>query len=443
MKKLLPSNSCTVAVVGLGYVGMPLALLISRHTDHSVIGFDVDEERITALESLVDTTGETSKEELSTFFRKSGVSNKKEDLLKASVFIIAVPTPIDEYNNPDLTYIREATEMVQGVLVHKKRCLGYEEKAVVIYESTVYPGVTDDICVPILVEGGFVELSKDFEVGYSPERVSPGKGSKKLTDIVKIVSGNNEEMREWMSRFYSSFISAGVFIASSIKVAEAAKILENIQRDVNIALMNEASVLFKRLDVDIHDVIDAASSKWNFVDFRPGIVGGHCIGVDPYYLIHIAKKHRYSLRLMSSARDVNESMPGWLARSIVKEFNRRGVGKVGDSRVLLLGATFKEDCPDLRNSKSLLIAKLLKEYGFEVDVVDCVNGGGYHVDESGYEHTICQTPRGRYQLIIFAVKHAEYRKEFVGILEDHKSDGGCLVVDLKDAIPKAYSDLRL
>jgi len=443
MKKLLPSNSCTVAVVGLGYVGMPLALLISRHTDHSVIGFDVDEERITALESLVDTTGETSKEELSTFFRKSGVSNKKEDLLKASVFIIAVPTPIDEYNNPDLTYIREATVMVQCVLVQKKRCLGYEEKAVVIYESTVYPGVTDDICVPILREGGFVELSKDFEVGYSPERVSPGKGSKKLTDIVKIVSGNNEEMREWMSRFYSSFISAGVFIASSIKVAEAAKILENIQRDVNIALMNEASVLFRRLDVDIHDVIDAASSKWNFVDFRPGIVGGHCIGVDPYYLIHIAKKHRYSLRLMSSARDINESMPGWLARSIVKEFNRRGVGKVSDSRVLLLGATFKEDCPDLRNSKSLLIAKLLKEYGFEVDVVDCVNGGGYHVDESGYEHTICQTPRGRYQLIIFAVKHAEYRKEFVGILEDHKSDGGCLVVDLKDTIPKGYSDLRL
>ncbi len=430
-------------MVGLGYVGMPLALLISRATDHSVIGFDVNKERIGSLRSYIDKTGESTSEELQSFFLKSSASDNKDDLINASVFIIAVPTPIDEFNNPDLTYIRKATEVVREALVKKKQSPGTAEKAVVIYESTVYPGVTEDICIPILEEHNVLQMSQDFEVGYSPERVSPGTNSMRLSEIVKIVSANNQETRDWMYEFYSAFIDAGVYVASGIKVAEAAKILENIQRDVNIALMNEASVLFKSLNVDIHDVIDAANSKWNFVEFRPGIVGGHCIGVDPYYLIHIARKHHYSLRLISSARDINESMPGWIARSIVKEFNRKGVGKVSDSRVLLLGASFKEDCPDLRNSKSLLIGKLLREYGFDVDIVDYMHGESCHIDELGHQHCINEKPRGFYQLILFAVKHEAYRKGFMSILDNHKSNEGCLVVDLKDMIPKGCSDLRL
>lgn len=438
----LPSSTCKVAIIGLGYVGLPLALRISSSTSHSVIGYDIDRERIRLLKQSKDSTGEARQDELRSFFLKSIVTADKSDLVEASVFIVTVPTPIDNFTNPDLSPLIQATELISDILAKKSNDPN-NVKSIVIYESTVYPGVTDDICIPILSRHPTVTYGLHFDVGYSPERVSPGQSTLKLADIRKIVSGNNPELSRWIADFYSSFINAGVFVAASIKAAEAAKVLENVQRDVNIALMNEISVLFKTMNIDTHDVIDAASSKWNFVEFRPGTVGGHCIGVDPYYLLHIARKHKCNLRLVSSAREVNEFMPGWIARSIVKEYTKKSLKVVNGARALMLGATFKENCPDLRNSKALLTCKLLAGYGFNVDLVDYLVGSTSHTDEYGYDYDILSAPSGQYDLIVFAVKHDRYLYEYEHLLHTYKSVDGCLVVDLKNMLPRAYTDLRL
>ena len=352
-------KSYKIGIIGLGYVGFPLACLFAKK--YPTVGYDPYKERVARLSEGVDVTNEISTEviqaRLSTYLRCTATPNELRD---CNVYIVAVPTPIDLYQQPDLTALREASRTVGSLL---------KQGDIVIYESTVYPGVTEEVCVPILEQTAGLTFNRDFYVGYSPERINPGDKQHTVENICKITSGSTLEIASEIDALYNSVLTGGTYQASSIKVAEAAKVIENAQRDVNIAFMNEIAKIFNILDIDTNAVIDAASSKWNFLPFRPGLVGGHCIGVDPYYLIQKAKLHGVSPRLMMEARKTNDSMGGYIAYQIINQLCLRGL-PVKDSRVLLLGFTFKENCPDTRNTKVVDIYRTLQHFTDNITVYD-------------------------------------------------------------------------
>ena len=414
-----------IAVIGLGYVGLPLAVALARH--HAVLGFDIDEERVSGLQRGEDTTGEIDPAELvAADLQLSGDENALAD---ANVFIVTVPTPVDRHNYPDLTPLVRATEMVSRHL-NVGDC--------VIYESTVYPGATEETCVPILEQSSGLKLNADFVVGYSPERINPGDKQHRLPDIVKVTSGSSQAAARFVDDLYQTIITAGTHLAPSIRVAEAAKAIENTQRDVNIALVNELARMFKRMDLDTEAVLAAAATKWNFLNFKPGLVGGHCIGVDPYYLIHKAQEHGYHPELILAARRINNSMAEHVTADLLKVMARHRINVVG-ARILILGVAFKENCPDLRNTQVAVIAKELMRLNARVDIHDpWVDADELH-RETGLA---LSTPQGEYDVALVAVAHREFADlGSTGIRKMLKAEG--IVYDVKHILDASEVHGRL
>lgn len=383
-----------LALIGLGYVGLPLAMEFARKL--AVVGFDIDEDRLAKLRTGIDPCNEL---DAATFQGRDILfTSSVEDLRTADFFIVAVPTPIDRHNQPDLGPLLGATRTVGKVL---------KRGDYVVYESTVYPGCTEEDCIPLLEEVSGLKAGVDFKVGYSPERINPGDKEHTLTNTTKIVSALDDESLDAIAALYSLVVPAGLHRAPSIKVAEAAKIIENTQRDVNIALMNELSIIFDRIGINTFDVLKAAGTKWNFLPFFPGLVGGHCIGVDPYYLVHKAKELKYHPKMINSGRFVNDSMGGYIAKKIVKKMISQGKNILG-ARVLIMGITFKENVSDIRNSKVADIIREFKDFGVEVDVVDPFASPEEVRQEYGV--SLLDQPRADYDAVVVAVAHAAYRE---------------------------------
>lgn len=407
-----------ISVVGLGYVGLPVAVAFGLKS--RTIGFDINEGRISELKRGYDRTGEVDCEELQSadiFF-----TNNINELKLANFHIVAVPTPIDGANQPDLTPMLKASETVGRAL---------KKGDIVVYESTVYPGVTEEECVPILERVSGLVCGLDFTVGYSPERINPGDKEHTFTKIKKVVSGQDNETLEIVAQVYESVVTAGVHRASSIKVAEAAKVIENTQRDLNIALMNELALIFDKLGIDTNDVLEAAGTKWNFLKFKPGLVGGHCIGVDPYYLTHKAEKLGYIPQVILAGRRINDGMGKFIAQRVVKEMIHAG-HSILHSTVTVLGLTFKEDCPDLRNSKVIDIIRELQDYGINVQVHDPLADS----TEAEHEYGVELTPYDKLQpagAIVLAVAHQQYRDSSLQSLTKLMS-GTPVVVDVKGIV---------
>lgn len=403
-----------IALIGLGYVGLPIALEFARKM--SVIGFDINAKRVQMMKNGIDPCNELTSEE----FVGTDIifTSATDDLKEASFFIVAVPTPIDDYKQPDLRPLISASITVGKTL---------KKGDYVVYESTVYPGCTEEDCVPILERESGLKCGIDFKIGYSPERINPGDKVHTLTNTIKIVSGCDSESLETIAQVYEQIIAAGVHRAPSIKVAEAGKIIENTQRDVNIALMNELSIIFNRLGINTYDVIEAAGTKWNFLKFYPGLVGGHCIGVDPYYLVHKAKQVGYHAHLIDSGRFVNDSMGGYIAKQTVKRILAADK-HLSQSKVLVLGFTFKENVSDVRNTKVADIVRELQSYRVQVDLVDPYADPLEVMHE--YQIEMKEHPQGTYDAIIVAVAHHEYRSmtepDFIKFANEN-----CLLVDIK------------
>ena len=423
------SHSSPIAIIGLGYVGLPLAVEFGKK--RSVIGFDIHDKRIAELKARHDRTLEISTEELQDASQLSFTSHA-DDLRDCSVFIVTVPTPIDNANRPDLTPLVKASETVGRIM---------RQGAIVIYESTVYPGATEEVCVPILERLSGKKFNVDFFCGYSPERINPGDKEHRLPSIKKVTSGSTPEVAETVDRLYREIITAGTHKASSIKVAEAAKVIENTQRDVNIALMNELSLIFHRLGIDTLEVLQAAGTKWNFLPFRPGLVGGHCIGVDPYYLTHKAVEVGYHPEVILAGRRINDNMASHVADQVVKLMLRKNLPVLG-SKVLVLGLTFKENCPDVRNTKVVDIVRTLKGYNTQVDVYD----PWIDVSEAEHEYGLqClkePPPTGTYDAVILAVGHHQFATlGEAGIKSFGKPDA--VLFDVKSMFPLGAADGRL
>ena len=408
-----------IAVVGLGYVGLPLAAAFSEK--YEVVGFDVNAKRIEELKSGYDRTLELSNEQM-----KKAIDNgmkfslNLDDIRSCNFFIVTVPTPIDKNKRPDLTPVVKATESVAKVL---------KKGDIVVYESTVYPGVTEEICVPLLEKSG-LKFNKDFFCGYSPERINPGDKEHTVTKIKKITSGSTPEIADKVDEIYRSIITAGTHKASSIKVAEAAKVIENTQRDINIAFINELAMLFEKLHINTIDVLEAAGTKWNFLNFRPGLVGGHCIGVDPYYLTHKAQEVGYNPEMILAGRRINDDMGRYAADQVIKLMIRKGV-LINKARVLVLGMTFKENCPDIRNSRVIDVVDELKDFGCKVDVTDPWADSAEVKHEYGFD-LVKEYNLDDYDCIVIAVAHNEFKKLNLK---------GSLVYDIKNIYPEA--DARL
>ncbi|PUE35197.1 Vi polysaccharide biosynthesis UDP-N-acetylglucosamine C-6 dehydrogenase TviB [Limnohabitans sp. Hippo3] len=419
----------TIAVIGLGYVGLPLAVEFGRK--RPVIGFDINPQRISELAAGTDHTLECSNEELASA-QHLRYSHTLDDLKSVQVFIVTVPTPVDQANRPDMTPLVKASETVGKVL---------KPGDVVIYESTVYPGATEEVCVPVLEKFSGLKFNMDFYCGYSPERINPGDKEHRLPTIKKVTSGSTPDVAEAVDQLYKEIITAGTHKASSIKVAEAAKVIENTQRDLNIALMNELSLIFNKLGIDTLEVLHAAGTKWNFLPFRPGLVGGHCIGVDPYYLTHKAQEVGYHPEVILAGRRINDSMASHVADETVKLMLRKNLPVLG-SKVLVLGLTFKENCPDVRNTKVVDIVKALRAYNTQVDVYD----PWIDVAEAQHEYGLaCLTEapaHGQYAAIVLAVGH----HQFLAMGEQGiKAFGqaGAVVYDVKSILPMGAADGRL
>jgi UDP-N-acetyl-D-glucosamine/UDP-N-acetyl-D-galactosamine dehydrogenase len=424
----LSLRGCRIGVVGLGYVGLPLAVEFGKHFD--TVGFDIKADRIAELKKGRDSTLECSSAELRAA-RKLKYSTSLKDLGKCQVFIVTVPTPIDRYNRPDLTPLERSSETVGKVL---------KKGDVVVYESTVYPGCTEEVCIPILERESGLKFNVDFFAGYSPERINPGDKEHRLPTIKKVTSGSTPEVADFVDGLYRSVVRAGTHKASSIRVAEAAKVIENTQRDVNIALINELALLFNRLGVDTEEVLLAAGSKWNFLPFRPGLVGGHCIGVDPYYLTHKAQEVGFHPEMILAGRRLNDSMANYVAGQVVKLMAGKKILAKG-SRVLVLGLTFKENCPDLRNSKVADVVRELRNYGAKVDVYD----PWIDAEEAEHEYGIrpIKRPReGIYDAAVLAVAHKEFRDQGIGALRKACKKNH-VIYDIKYLFPAAQVDGRL
>lgn len=428
MSTLIDLSNVKLAIVGLGYVGLPLAVEFGKI--RPVIGFDINIKRISQLKEGFDITQETELEELQAAKHLRYVTNPDE-LSVCNCFIITVPTPIDRYNRPDLEPLIKASETVGRVL---------KKGDIVIYESTVYPGCTEEDCVPVLEKFSGMKFNQDFFCGYSPERINPGDKTHRLPDIQKVTSGSTPEVADLVDQIYRQIITAGTHQASSIKVAEAAKVIENTQRDVNIALINELALIFNKMNIDTEAVLKAAGSKWNFLPFRPGLVGGHCIGVDPYYLTHKAQSIGYHPEIILAGRRLNDSMGGYVVTQLVKAMTHRRI-QVNGARVLIMGLTFKENCPDLRNTRVVDIIEELKDYKAQIDVFDPL------VDPEQAQHEYGITPvqtldSGSYDAIVLAVAHHQFTTmgaEAIRALgkKDH------VLYDLKYLLPVDDSDLRL
>lgn len=424
----LKLEDARVAVIGLGYVGLPLAVEFGKHRE--IIGFDVDVNRVKSLSDGFDATNEISPDDLKSSWGLSFTSSR-DDLIGLDVYIVAVPTPIDDNNTPDMTPLRKASEMLSSVL---------GEGALVIYESTVYPGATEEFCVPILASGSGLVLNKGFYVGYSPERINPGDKENTLTKITKITSGSNSEVAKFVDKLYSSVITAGTHMASSIKVAEAAKVIENTQRDLNIAVVNEFAKIFNLIGIDTQEVLEAAGTKWNFMPFKPGLVGGHCISVDPYYLTYKAKEVGYQPEVILSGRRINDGMAQYVATQLLKTLSRRNI-PMNQARILVLGFTFKGDCPDVRNTKIIQVVHELESFNIRVDVFDSWACPLQVREEYGL--TLCKHPEARtYDAIVLAVDHSEFREwGEKRIREFGKSKH--VLYDVKHVLRLGQSDLRL
>ncbi len=416
-----------IAVIGLGYVGLPIAIEFAKK--YSVVGFDINQNTIEKLKQKIDPAGEVEPEQ----FEGCDIvfTNDIEVLKTANFYIVAVPTPIDEHNEPDLKPLLGACETVGKVI---------GKNDYVVFESTVYPGCTEEDCVPVIEDVSGLKFVDDFKVGYSPERINPGDKVHTLTTITKITSGCDDESAEEIAKVYGSIIKAGIFKASSIKVAEAAKIIENTQRDVNIALMNELSIIFNRIGINTYEVLDAAGTKWNFLKFSPGLVGGHCIGVDPYYLVYKARELEYHTHVISAGRFVNDSMGGYVAKQTVKKIVSQDKNILG-ARVLIMGITFKENVSDIRNTKVVDIVRELKSYKVEVDVVDPY--ADFDEVKREYDIELKQSANnGTYDAVIVAVSHKEYadlsENDIKNLL---KNDNKGVLVDVKGIYREKIKDL--
>lgn len=421
------ANEAQVALIGLGYVGLPLAVEFGKQ--RHVIGFDINQKRISELQAGHDRTLEVEDELLASADLEFSADG--EVLEKADVYIVTTPTPIDEHKRPDLTPILSASHTIGRHL---------SKGDVVIYESTVYPGATEEDCVPILERESGLKFNEDFFVGYSPERINPGDKEHRVSTILKITSGSTPEVADFVDDLYSSIITAGTHKAPSIRVAEAAKVIENTQRDVNIALINELALLFNKMGIDTEAVLQAAGTKWNFLPFRPGLVGGHCIGVDPYYLTHKAQQVGYHPEIILAGRRLNDSMGSYVASQLVKQMTKEGVA-IRDSRVLVMGLTFKEDTPDLRNSRIIDVISELEDYGVTVDVLDPWCDPAEAKAEYGVT-LVAEPEAGIYDGIVLAVAHAQFRSMGVENIRRLCTARG-LVYDLKYVLPQDGSDLRL
>ena len=417
-----------IAVIGLGHVGLPLAVAFSEK--RPVVGFDVDSERIGELQSGVDDTREVSEQELAAAFQLS-FTDSVADIAECSVYIVTVPTPIDAYKTPDLTPLRKASESLASVL---------KAGDIVVYESTVFPGATGEVCVPILERGSALVFNQDFFVGYSPERINPGDREHRVTSIQKVTSGSTPAIADQIDALYAAVITAGTYKASSIRVAEAAKVIENTQRDVNIALMNELSMIFTRMGINTHEVLAAAGTKWNFLPFKPGLVGGHCIGVDPYYLTYKAEALGYHPEMVLAGRRINDNMGPYAASELIKAMIKAGQ-RIAGARVLVLGLTFKENCPDLRNTRVIDVIRELEDFGCKVDVADAGADPGEAFAEYGLE-LVDFSDRDRYDAVILAVPHREYNGFTAADFRSRMTGSGVLF-DLKGVFPANDVDLSL
>jgi UDP-N-acetyl-D-galactosamine dehydrogenase len=422
-------SDARVGVIGLGYVGLPLAISFAREFD--VVGFDINPTRVDELKAGHDRTLEVSSEELAEADRFTPTTDV-EALRGVDVYIVTTPTPIDEHKQPDLGPVLAATRSVAATL---------NRGDVVIYESTVYPGATEEDCVPLLEEISGLRFNEDFFVGYSPERINPGDKEHRFETIVKVTSGSTPDAAKFVDALYNTVVEAGTHLAPSIKVAEAAKVIENTQRDINIALINELALVFGRLGIDTLDVLEAAGTKWNFLPFRPGLVGGHCIGVDPYYLTHKAQAVGYHPELILAGRRLNDAMGSVVASNLVKTMIQRSI-PLGGARVLVMGLTFKENCPDLRNTKVIDIIAELEQYGIKVDVYDP------WVDKAEARHEYGITPvekpdAGSYAGVVLAVAHQEFASMEPNEIRSLGLDSGCVIYDLKSLLPREHTDIRL
>lgn len=419
-------NTKKIAIIGLGYVGLPLAVEFGK--TRTVVGFDINADRVAELQTGLDSTLEVDADELAEA-RHLSCTTQAEDLADCDIYIVTVPTPIDVHKSPDLTPLVKASETIGRVL---------SAGDIVIYESTVYPGATEEECVPVLERVSGLKFNTDFFVGYSPERINPGDKQHRLPSIMKVTSGSTPAIADEVDALYASIITAGTFKAASIKVAEAAKVIENTQRDLNIALINELSVIFGKLGIDTLDVLEAAGTKWNFIPFRPGLVGGHCIGVDPYYLTHKAQAVGYHPEVVLAGRRINDGMGRYVAGNLVRELIRNDIPVKG-ARVLVMGLTFKENCPDLRNTKVIDVITELLEYGIDVQVTD----PWANAEEAQHEYGVSLIdPAGQsFDACVAAVAHAEFQSSdgpYARIFEDTK-----VIYDLKGTLPRRPNILRL
>lgn len=417
-----------ICVIGLGYVGLPLARLFS--TKYPTVGYDVNNDRVTELSAGHDVTGEVPDELLKAALDSGRlqITSDLEAVRAANFYVVAVPTPVDENNRPDLTPLRSASETIGRVI---------SKGDIVVYESTVYPGVTEEECIPVIERVSGLKYNVDFFAGYSPERINPGDKVHTVEKIVKVTSGSTPEVADIVDAVYNSVLENGTFRASSIRVAEASKIIENAQRDVNIAFMNELAKIFNAMGIDTHDVIEAASTKWNFIKMSPGLVGGHCIGVDPYYLIQKAQVYGILPRVMTDARRLNDGMGSYVAHQVIKCMNKKGV-RVKDAKILILGFTFKENCPDIRNTKVADIYSTLFEYTSNITIYDPWANPAQVSKEYGLS-IFSEAPKTLYDVIILAVSHDAFKKLSVPSLL--KSDG--VVYDVKGVLPRDIVDGRL
>ncbi len=408
------NKNAKIAIIGLGYVGLPIALEFSKKV--STIGFDIKHENIKKLKAKIDPNNELD----STAFEGCDIlfTDNQEDIKKARVYIVAVPTPVNDHNLPDINPLLMATKTVGKVL---------KQGDYVIYESTVYPGCTEEDCVPVLEQESGLKFKQDFKVGYSPERINPGDKQHTLRTITKVTSGCDQEAAENVAKIYELVVDAGIFSASTIKVAEAAKVIENTQRDINIAFMNELSIIFNRLNINTYEVLKAANTKWNFLRFTPGLVGGHCIGVDPYYLSYKSEQLGYHAQIINAGRFINDSMGGYIAKQIVKKIIALGKN-IQSSKILVMGITFKENVSDIRNSKVVDVINELKSYGVHVDVVDPKASSEEMQDEYGIR--LVEEPNGEYDSIILAVNHDEYCGCEENYFLSHATKQ-CIFVDIK------------
>jgi len=417
-----------IAIIGLGYVGLPLAVEFGKKVN--TIGYDINTSRVSELNSGTDSTLETTPEELESASLLSCTDNP-DLLVDANIYIVTVPTPIDGSKSPDLSPVISATYLVAKYL---------KQDDIVIYESTVYPGATEDVCVPILEKVSGLKFNTGFYCGYSPERINPGDKERRLTTIIKVTSGSTPEIATVVDELYQSIITAGTHKASSIKVAEAAKVIENTQRDINIALVNELALIFNRVGIDTEEVLEAAGTKWNFLPFRPGLVGGHCIGIDPYYLVHKAESLGYHPQLISAGRRINDNMGHFVVSEIVKLMATKKINIV-DSNILMLGLTFKENCPDLRNTRVVEMVDELQSYNANIDIYDPWVDAEEAFKEYGLR-TIAELKSGHYDAVVIAVAHEQFQSMGVDGIKALAKDNHVLY-DIKYLLPSDSVDGRL